>query len=159
VMARGAMSLVQRETQQVRSLEFLGMTNNPTDMAIIGLKRRAYLLRNVAKAMQMDEDKVVPTDEEIDEVEAAQSESAAQENAEMMKMELDRIQAQGNADAQIEELKGKYSMLEEEMATRRKREELLMKKYEIDMDDRREMRGLSMLPQAYQSARSQTARI
>lgn len=60
VVARGAMSLMQLETLQLRRNEFLSATNNDADMAIIGTEGRAEVLREVAKGLEMDINRIVP---------------------------------------------------------------------------------------------------
>lgn len=60
VVARGAMGLIHKEQIQVRRNEFLAATANPVDMQIVGMEGRAYLLREMAKGLQMDTDKIVP---------------------------------------------------------------------------------------------------
>ena len=61
VVPKGAMGLLAKEALQVRRNEFLAATNNPIDMQIVGPEGRAYLLRELAKGLQMDTDKLVPT--------------------------------------------------------------------------------------------------
>lgn len=61
IVARGAMSLVTKEAAQVRRNEFLMATGNPLDMQIIGIEGRAELLRESAKALNINPDKVVPS--------------------------------------------------------------------------------------------------
>lgn len=61
VVARGAMGLVHKEQINVRRNEFLAATSNPVDLQIVGPEGRAYLLREMAKGLQMDTDKLVPT--------------------------------------------------------------------------------------------------
>ena len=65
VVAKGAMGLLAQEAIQVRRNEFLASTNNPVDMQIVGVEGRAYLLREIAKGLQMDTDKLVPTVEAL----------------------------------------------------------------------------------------------
>jgi hypothetical protein len=60
VQARGALGLIQRETQAVRRNEFLVTTLNPIDSQIMGPAGRAYLLREQARGLNMDVDKLVP---------------------------------------------------------------------------------------------------
>ncbi len=60
VMARGAVSLMQLETLQLRRNEFLTATANPIDTQIVGLEGRAEILREVAKGLEMDVNRVVP---------------------------------------------------------------------------------------------------
>ena len=61
VVARGALSLVTKEAAQVRRNEFLMATGNPLDMQIIGIEGRAELLRESAKSLNINPDKVVPS--------------------------------------------------------------------------------------------------
>jgi hypothetical protein len=60
IVARGASNLVAKEAAQVRRNEFLATTANPIDMQIMGVEGRAAVLRETAKTLQMDTDKVVP---------------------------------------------------------------------------------------------------
>jgi len=59
-MARGAVSLMQLETLQLRRNEFLTATANPIDSQIVGPEGRAEILREVAKGLEMDVNRVVP---------------------------------------------------------------------------------------------------
>jgi hypothetical protein len=61
IVARGALSLITKESAQVRRNEFLQATGNPIDMQIIGLEGRAELLREASKALNMNPDRVVPS--------------------------------------------------------------------------------------------------
>lgn len=60
VVARGAVSLMQLETLQIRRNEFLVATANPLDSQIVGLEGRAEILRETAKGLQMDVNRVIP---------------------------------------------------------------------------------------------------
>ena len=73
VRVRGVNFTVQKETERVRSLEFLQMTGNPIDMGIIGPDGRAEVLREVADALGMDHASIVPDAETL----KAQQEQAA----------------------------------------------------------------------------------
>lgn len=61
IIARGAAALVAKEAAQVRRNEFLAATANPVDMQIVGVEGRAAILRETAKNLDMDTDKIVPT--------------------------------------------------------------------------------------------------
>lgn len=63
VIPRGALAILVREQVQLRRQEWLAITNNPTDMAIIGMEGRAAVLRETAKGLDMDTDKIVPPEE------------------------------------------------------------------------------------------------
>ena len=60
IVAKGSSSLIAKEQQAVRRTEFLAMTNNPVDLQIMGNDGRRYILRDVAKALDMDVDKIFP---------------------------------------------------------------------------------------------------
>jgi hypothetical protein len=60
IVARGATSLIAKESAQVRLNEFLAATTNPVDMQIVGLDGRAELLRHAARRLDVNADKVVP---------------------------------------------------------------------------------------------------
>jgi len=66
VMPKGVVVAVQRETIRQRQLEFLQLTNNPTDLQIMGPKRRANVLRAVSTGIGLDGEEVVPSKEELD---------------------------------------------------------------------------------------------
>ena len=65
IEARGSTQLLVREQQQMRRMEFLGLTNNPIDMAIIGPQGRAELLRESVKALDVPVDLVIPNRDEL----------------------------------------------------------------------------------------------
>jgi len=66
VVATGAMGLFVKEQEQLRLQEFLNATNNPTDLAIIGTKRRAAALRALAENLgSAAAEELVPTDSEL----------------------------------------------------------------------------------------------
>jgi hypothetical protein len=60
VEPRGAVALMQIETLQLRRNEFLQATANPIDSQIVGPEGRAEILREVAKGLEMDVNRVVP---------------------------------------------------------------------------------------------------
>jgi len=60
VVAKGAIGLIHKEALQMRRNEFLMATANPIDSNIVGPEGRAYLLRELARGLQMDTEKIVP---------------------------------------------------------------------------------------------------
>lgn len=60
IRARGAAGIMEKEAAQVRRNEFLAATANPFDINIVGQEGRAALLRETAKTLDMDPDKIVP---------------------------------------------------------------------------------------------------
>lgn len=63
IMPRGAINLANKETMNVRRIEFLNATANPIDMEIIGPDGRAAILREVVKGLQMPVDDIIPSRE------------------------------------------------------------------------------------------------
>lgn len=61
VVARGATSLIAKESAQVRLNEFLTATANPIDMQIVGFDGRAELLRHAVRRLDVNADKVIPS--------------------------------------------------------------------------------------------------
>lgn len=58
--ARGATSLSIKEAQQIRQTEFLASLANPIDAQIVPPEGRAYLIRENARSLDIDPDRVIP---------------------------------------------------------------------------------------------------
>lgn len=80
VDALGSTRLLVREQNQIRRNEFLQATNNPVDLQIMGVGRRAELLRGVAESLSMEPDDIAPTREEMEQQLSANAASAAPPN-------------------------------------------------------------------------------
>jgi hypothetical protein len=65
IVVKGVNFAVKREQDRMRQLEFLQLTANPIDMQIIGPIGRANVLRSVAGNLGLDHERVVPSDDEI----------------------------------------------------------------------------------------------
>jgi hypothetical protein len=111
VIPRGAAAILIKDMAQQRRMQFLGMTANPIDMAIIGNRGRAALLRETAKAMELG-DNIVPDDEKLVEQEQAQAqamqaqqEQAIQMQREQQGMQIEADMAKEDARAQADERK------------------------------------------------------
>jgi len=79
IVAKGAMSLVAKESAAVRRTEFLQLVlTNPTAQAISGLDGTAELMRDHAKLLDMNIDKIVPSEEKIKAKMAAMEQQAQQ---------------------------------------------------------------------------------
>jgi len=90
IIPRGAAAILIKESAQTRRTNFLAMTANPVDMQIIGLKGRAALLREVASAMELPVDEVVPSEEDLEKQQQAQ----AQQQQQMMQAQQQAVQQQ-----------------------------------------------------------------
>jgi hypothetical protein len=65
IVARASEYLIVAEQLQARRQEFLAFTNNPVDLAIIGMDGRANVLRETVKSLKMDGDNIVPPEWEM----------------------------------------------------------------------------------------------
>jgi uncharacterized protein YeaO (DUF488 family) len=95
VVPRGAAAILIRESAQQRRIQFLQMTANPIDSQIITPKYRAALLRETALAMELPVDDVVPSAEEMDQIQQQQAQQQqqmmqAQQQAEQQKMQHEK---------------------------------------------------------------------
>lgn len=101
---RGANAILIKDMAQQRRMQFLGMTANPIDMQIIGMKGRASLLRETAAAMELPED-VVPDEEALAEQEKAQAEAAQQQAMAEQQAQQEQIAAQAQLEGAKAEAK------------------------------------------------------
>jgi hypothetical protein len=60
IQAKGSSSLIAKEQQAIRRAEFLKTTQNQIDFGIMGPEGRKYLLKDTARALELDADKAVP---------------------------------------------------------------------------------------------------
>jgi hypothetical protein len=72
VSVDGVQVAIQKETQRQRQVEFLQATANPMDAHIIGIKGRGMVLREVAQGLGLSGDEIVPNDETLAQMDAAQ---------------------------------------------------------------------------------------
>lgn len=63
IVVRGVSTVMAREAERARQLEFLQLTANPIDMQIMGMEGRSEVLRAIADDLGMNVDRVVPTPE------------------------------------------------------------------------------------------------
>lgn len=59
IVAKGATELVQRDQLRMRRLNFLQVTSNPTDLAIVGPKGRAAIITECARDLQLPIDEII----------------------------------------------------------------------------------------------------
>lgn len=85
IVPAGVVGTLLKESVQQRRNEFLQLTSNPVDVQILGPAGRAALLREAAKSLNMDIDKLVPDPDEI---------RKQQEAAQMMQMMQSQQQQQ-----------------------------------------------------------------
>ncbi|MDN5937706.1 MAG: hypothetical protein L0H83_03505, partial [Salinisphaera sp.] len=96
VVARGSMAILVKEQSQARRQEFLARTANPLDYEIMGRKGRAALLREAARSLDIPVDDIVPSEEEMDNMQPAP-------NPEMAKLQAEAQQAQADRQAEAQE--------------------------------------------------------
>ena len=78
VSARGAAAILVKEHLQQTRTQFLAMTANPVDMQIIGMKGRRAILAEVAKALEMPVEDILPSEQELEAMQRAQQQQPAQ---------------------------------------------------------------------------------
>ena len=83
-------------------MQFLGMTANPIDSQIITSKYRAALLREVASAMELPVDDVVPSDEVLTQMQDAAAQAQQKQIEDAQNFEREKIQFQAELDASKE---------------------------------------------------------
>ena len=64
IVARGSTALIQKEVQSQRLLQFLSLVSNPLDASMVD---RGVLLRDIAQSLDIDAEKVIKTDDELQE--------------------------------------------------------------------------------------------
>ena len=79
IVASGIIATLLKETVQQRRNEFLQLTSNPVDIEIMGKAGRSELLRETAKVLNMDVDKLIPDAEQIKAQELEQQMMMAQQ--------------------------------------------------------------------------------
>ena len=80
----------------LRQQEFLQMTNNPTDMQIIGMQGRAEMLRSIAKSMDLPDDIIPPKEQLMQQAE----QQLRQQQQQIMGADADAGDEQGGDDAE-----------------------------------------------------------
>lgn len=63
IQVKGVSTVMSREAERARQLEFLQLTANPIDMQITGTEGRAEVLRAIADDLGMPADRIVPSEE------------------------------------------------------------------------------------------------
>lgn len=101
IVARASEYMMMFDTLQQLRREWLQITNNPTDMAIIGFKGRASVLRETAKSLRLPVDDIIPSQAEID----RQMQMAAQQ--EQMAAQQEQEQEESNSKKPEKKAKGK----------------------------------------------------
>jgi hypothetical protein len=77
--ARGSEALVHKEQAQLRQQELLGITANDIDLSIIGKNGRRAMLEEVLKTGNLPVDRILPSEEEMNENDAQQQQAAEQQ--------------------------------------------------------------------------------
>lgn len=106
IVPRGANAILIKETAQTRRMQFLGIvTSNPLLAQIVGEDGIANLLREVATAMELPVDEIVPDDEELQKrrAEAAEAQQAQMQAA----AEAEQAKAQAEVEGKIAETQAK----------------------------------------------------
>lgn len=99
IVARGAASLVAKETAAVRRNEFLQMVlQSPQVLQLVGMPGLAELLRDAATPLQMNIDRILPTREQVE----------AQQQAEMQRQQqIQEMMLQAALNPEMEQVEFK----------------------------------------------------
>jgi len=79
IITKASEYMIAMEQLQYLRRDWLAITNNPTDMAIIGMQGRAKVLRATAAQLKMNVDDIIPSAAEIEQMQQAQQIAAQQE--------------------------------------------------------------------------------
>jgi hypothetical protein len=79
VVAAGAIGAMIRQQQEASRMEFMQQTANPIDMQIIGIAGRAHMLREHAKTLFSDVDKIVPDPKKLEAMMQQQAQAAQEQ--------------------------------------------------------------------------------
>tara|TARA_R110000772_G_scaffold235182_3_gene346796 strand:- start:11284 stop:13353 length:2070 start_codon:yes stop_codon:yes gene_type:complete len=90
IMVKGVSTVMSREAERARQLEFLQLTANPIDMQIMGVEGRSEVLRSVADDLGMPVDRIVPTQEMV-----------ADRQKQMLEAQQAQAQATGEGDKSV----------------------------------------------------------
>jgi hypothetical protein len=123
VYARGTTALMVKELQAQQMLQFLQFYANPVFGPILAPKA-PHMLRRVAEVMRLSADEVVPTDDELAQMQQAAAEAAAQqpqpEDPRVMSAQIraqaDLQKAQFASQADQVEMQTRQQMADQQMA-------------------------------------------
>ncbi len=68
ILVEGVLMAAQKETERMRQLEFLQLTNNPTDLQITGIGGRGEILREVSEGLGLESRRIVPDNSQLDQL-------------------------------------------------------------------------------------------
>ena len=96
IVASGIIKTLLKESVQQRRNEFLQLTSNPVDLQIMGQAGRAELLRETAKVLNMDIDKLIPDPEELKAQQQLAQLMQQQQQAQPQQQQVQQIPPQGD---------------------------------------------------------------
>jgi hypothetical protein len=102
VVPRGAAAILIRESMQQRRLQYLTIISNPLIAQIIGPQSVVNTLRQVAEAMELPVDEVVPTEDEMQQKAAAEQQAAQQQQQQQLQMQSQLAQIQSQSQIAID---------------------------------------------------------
>jgi hypothetical protein len=124
VVARGANALLLKDMAQARRNEFLGLTNNPVDLGIIGEEGRATILRAVADDFDMPG--IVPSKEVI--------RMKLKEQQENPQPSPEELKLQGEAEIERIKQEGEMARFDIEIKFKERQQDLELEKMSRDRD-------------------------
>ena len=102
IVARGAASILEKESAQQRRNEFLTVAlNSPAAQQVVGMEGIAELLRQAASTLDMNVDKIVPSPEAMKLKQAQADQAMAMQNAAALTNEQQGNPMQGGTPAAL----------------------------------------------------------
>jgi hypothetical protein len=136
IVTTGAVAVMIKEQMSERRMNFLNVTNNPTDLKLTGLEGRANVLREASESLEMENSRVVKEPDEIrqlmEDEEQAQSEAQAkQAQAEEARAQLEMQTAQ--LDNQLKQME----MQVEQQKMQVEQQRLALESRKLDIQERK----------------------
>jgi len=142
VISSGAVALMVKEQMASRRLEFLNITNNPTDIELTGIEGRANVLREVASSLEIQQGKVVKTPEEIRDLESERKAMQKQQMEQQSRVEQEVAQLQmANAqmDLKLKQIEGMRNEMGAQLDTAKFKLQAMKDMGKLSQDDKRMM--------------------
>lgn len=98
--SRGSLTIAAKEELNAARQNFLALTANEFDMKIVGITGRAALLREIVKGLDMDEQEVIPSKEQLslqEQIEALKAKIAEQAQVAMQMAQQRQIESPDGA--------------------------------------------------------------
>jgi hypothetical protein len=114
VVPRGAAAILIRESMQQRRLQYLTIISNPLIAQMIGPQYIVNTLRQVAEAMELPVDEVVPTDDDMAQKQQAEAQAMQQQQQQQLQTQAQLSQIQSNSQIAVDSAKEQAKTVREQ---------------------------------------------